>query len=101
RTLERLAASARARGHETLVAIPMEPQNFPIDDAGAFSLLTGHAPGVNAQRLEWALSRFPGYVGATAALGRLHGERYAAAPELFAAMLEEIARRGLLYIDPR
>jgi len=29
------------------------------------------------------------------------GERYAAAPELYAALLEEIARRGLLYIDPR
>ncbi len=101
RTLERLLGAARARGHETLAALPLEPQNFPIDNAGAFSLLTSHTLAVNAQRLEWALSRFGGYAGATAALGRLHGERYAAAPEPFATLLEEIARRGLLYIDPR
>ena len=30
-----------------------------------------------------------------------HGERFAAARDPFAAMLEEIARRGLLYLDAR
>ena len=101
RSAERLLGAARARGHETLVSLPLEPQNTPFDSAGAFSLLTGNPPALNAQRLEWALSRFAGYAGATGALGRLHGERYANSPELYAAMLEEIARRGLLYIDPR
>jgi polysaccharide deacetylase 2 family uncharacterized protein YibQ len=101
RTAERLLGAARARGHEMLAALPLEPQNVPLDTAGPFSLLTGNPPATNAQRLEWALSRFTGYVGATGALGRLHGERYAAAPELYAALLDEVARRGLLYIDPR
>ncbi len=98
---ERLLIAARARGHETLAALPMEPNNHPLNEAGSYALLTGAAPALNALRLEWALSRITGYVGATAALGRLHGERFAAATELHATVLKELARRGLLYIDPR
>ena len=98
---ERLLIAARARGHETLAALPMEPNNHPLNEAGSYALLTGAAPALNALRLEWALSRITGYVGATAALGRLHGERFAAATELHATVLQELARRGLLYIDPR
>ena len=98
---ERLLGAARARGHELFAALPMEPQNHPLRDAGTYALLTGNPPAVNALRLEWALSRFAGYVGVTGALGPLHGERFAASSELFATMLEELGRRGLLYVDPR
>lgn len=98
---ERILADARATGHEVLLSIPMEPERYPLDDAGNRALLTGSAPMVNQQRLEWALTRFAGYVGATAALGDLHGERFTAAPELMAPVLRELAGRGLLYVDPR
>ena len=101
RRAERLIGSARARGHELFAVVPLEPFNYPINDPGPNALLTGGAPGQNALNLEWALSRFNGYVGVTAVLGRMHGERYANAPELYAVMLEEIARRGLMYVDPR
>ena len=96
-----LLEAARARGHELLAVVPMEPSNFPLNDPGPEALLTGAAPLENARRLEWALSRFTGYVGVTAVLGRMHGDRFANAPELFSTMLEELARRGLLYVDPR
>jgi len=98
---DRVLAAARARGHEIFAALPMEPQNYPLRDAGTYALLTGNPPAVNALRLEWALSRINGYVGVTGALGPMHGERFAAASELFATALEEMARRGLLYVDPR
>jgi polysaccharide deacetylase 2 family uncharacterized protein YibQ len=98
---ERLLAEARFAGHETLLSLPLEPDRYPIDDPGNHALLTGSPPAVNDQRLEWALTRFAGYVGATGALNGMRGERYGAAPDLMAPLLRELASRGLLYIDPR
>ncbi len=98
---ERLLDAARAAGHEIWLALPLEPARYPIDDAGNHALLTGSIPALNHQRLEWALTRFTGYVGATGALGGLRGERFAAAHELMEMLLRELAGRGLLYIDPR
>ncbi len=96
-----LLAAARAAGHESLIALPLEPQNAPLNDAGDHALLTGAAPAENGRRLDWALSRIAGYAGATGALGRLHGERFAAATDQMNPVLAELAARGLFYIDPR
>ena len=96
----RLLDVARQTGHETLVSIPMEPLGYPLNDAGNHSLLTGLPPAQNHERLLWALSRIDGYVGATAALSNLRGERFAAGEQM-TQVLEELAKRGLLYVDPR
>lgn len=98
---ERLLADARATRHEVLLSIPMEPDGYPLDDAGNRALLTGNPPAVNDQRLEWALTRFAGYVGATGALSGMRGGRFAASPELIGPVLRELDRRGLIYVDPR
>jgi polysaccharide deacetylase 2 family uncharacterized protein YibQ len=98
--LEQLAELARQRGHELLISIPMEPEKYPLNDPGNEALLTSIAPGFNAQRLEWALSRVAGYVGATGALGALRGERFAASDQM-KMVFDELKRRGLLYVDPR
>jgi polysaccharide deacetylase 2 family uncharacterized protein YibQ len=98
---EALLASARELGHETLISIPMEPQNFPLLDPGNEALLTSAQPAANAQRLDWVLSRISGYVGATGVLGRMRGERFASAPVLMTPVLDELGKRGLLYLDPR
>ncbi|MBN9511415.1 MAG: divergent polysaccharide deacetylase family protein [Alphaproteobacteria bacterium] len=98
---ERLLADARAAGHELFLALPLEPARYPLDDPGNRALLTGNPSALNRQRLEWALTRFAGYVGATGALNGMRGERFAAASELMNPLLEEFAARGLLYIDPR
>ena len=96
-----LLDAARTRGHELFAAIPMEPQGYPVNDAGVHALLTGSDAAANARQLEWALSRFTGYVGATSALGRLRGERFSAAPGQMQPVLAELATRGLLYVDAR
>ncbi len=101
RNSERLVLSARARGHELLAVVPMEPTDYPASNPGPNALLTGAPPAQNALYLEWALSRFSGYAGVTAVLNRMHGERFANMTELYASMLEEIGRRGLFYVDPR
>jgi polysaccharide deacetylase 2 family uncharacterized protein YibQ len=97
---ESLLAAARQRGHETLISIPMEPEKYPLNDPGNEALLTSLSPAVNAQRLEWALSRITGYVGATGALGGLRGERFATSEQM-KDVFDELNRRGLLYVDPR
>jgi polysaccharide deacetylase 2 family uncharacterized protein YibQ len=87
--------------HEFLLSIPMEPQGFPLNDPGKQALMTSLSVEQNRSRLEWALSRIAGYVGAVGAEGSLRGERFASLPEEMNPMLAELARRGLLYVDPR
>jgi polysaccharide deacetylase 2 family uncharacterized protein YibQ len=96
-----LLAEARQHGHEFFLSIPMEPRGYPLDDPGNRALLTGNTTAANAQQLEWAMTRFTGYVGATGALGELHGERFADSSGQLEPVLEELSRRGVLYIDPR
>lgn len=97
----RLLAAARLAEHEYLLAIPMEPQGYPLSDPGPHALMTNLSLEQNRERLEWALSRFAGYVGATGALGGMRGERFAGMPEQMEPVLSVLARRGLLYIDAR
>lgn len=96
-----LIEQARARGFETLLALPLEPTGFPLNDPGDRALLTVLPMGENLNRLDWLLSRFPGHAGAVGALGPMRGERFAAAAEPLGAMQDVLARRGLLYFDPR
>jgi polysaccharide deacetylase 2 family uncharacterized protein YibQ len=98
---EPLLEQARARGHELLISIPMEPQGYPLNDEGPQALLTGAEISVNGQRLLWTLSRIAGYAGATGALDGLRGERFASTREQLAQMEDQLALRGLFYIDPR
>jgi polysaccharide deacetylase 2 family uncharacterized protein YibQ len=97
----KLLSAARAAEHEFLVSIPMEPQGFPLNDPGRQALMTSLSPEQNKARLEWALSRFAGYVGAIGAEGSLRGERFASLPEEMGPVLQQLASRGLLYVDPR
>lgn len=96
----RLVGLARETGHETLISLPMEPLGYPLNDAGNRALLTGASLAQNDERLVWALSRISGYVGATAAMSGLRGERFAGS-ERMEQVLDTLAGRGLLYIDPR
>ena len=96
-----LIERARDRGFETLLALPMEPTGFPMNDPGERALLTGLSAGENAGRLEWLLARFPGHIGAVGALMGMRGQRFAALSEPFAQMQLALAARGLLYFDAR
>ncbi len=96
-----LLASARQAGHEYLLSLPMEPDGFPLNQEGAHELLTGAPAQDNALNLEWALSRIQGYFGVTGASDGQRGERYAASATLMDSLGDELARRGLVYVDPR
>ena len=96
-----LIERARSRGFETLLAIPMEPAGFPLNDPGNRALLTGLSWTENAQRLDSLLALYPGHVGAVGGLGSMRGERFATLAEPFARLQIALADRGLLYFDPR
>ncbi len=98
---DRVLTAARNAGHEYLVSLPMEPIGYPLNDPGDQALLTGASEATNALHLDWALTRITGYVGATGALGDLRGERFGAAIDQMAPVLDHLADLGLLYVDPR
>jgi uncharacterized protein len=88
-------SEARRLGHEVLLEVPMEPQDFPDSDPGPHTLRSGVERDTNPQRLNWALSRFTGYAGVTNLLGR----RFLADAEALSPIMTELARRGLYFYD--
>ena len=87
--------SARQSGHETLLALPMEPFDYPRNDPGPNTLLTNRANSDNIERLDWALRQGTGYVGVTT----LSGSRFTTDPEKIKPLLESLKQRGLLALD--
>jgi polysaccharide deacetylase 2 family uncharacterized protein YibQ len=90
-----LAGRARARGHEVLLQVPMEPFDYPDNDPGPQTLLTSLTPQQNIDRLYWLMSRLQGYVGIVGAMGG----RFTASDQSFAPVLRETAKRGLIFVD--
>jgi len=88
-------AEARAKGHEVLLEIPMEPFDFPESDPGPHTLRAGQEEDANIQRLDWALSRFTGYAGVT----NLLGQRFLSDAEALSPVVTSLNRRGLYFFD--
>jgi polysaccharide deacetylase 2 family uncharacterized protein YibQ len=95
RNLQDGVSRARADGHEVLLQIPLEPNNYPTEDPGPHTLLTTLPPQENMKRLQWLMSRYTGYVGVTNHMGA----KFESATDSFVPVLEELKRRGLLYVD--
>ena len=95
RNLQESVSRARGNGHEVLLQIPLEPSNYPTVDPGPHTLLTTLPPQDNMKRLQWLMSRYTGYVGVTNHMG----EKFEATSESLTPVLEELKRRGLLYVD--
>jgi polysaccharide deacetylase 2 family uncharacterized protein YibQ len=92
---EKLVEQARARHHEVLLQIPMEPFDYPDNDPGPQTLLTTLDATQNVDRLLWHLGRIQGYVGLTSFMGG----RFVASDGAMQPVIKEAARRGLGYFD--
>jgi polysaccharide deacetylase 2 family uncharacterized protein YibQ len=88
-------AHARAKGHEVLVELPMEPLNYPDDDPGPLALLDDRPIEDNVTRLDGILDRAEGAVGVSA----LMGSRFTGDEALIGPILEALGERGFLYVD--
>ncbi len=91
----RWLSAARSLGHEVLLQVPMEPFDFPDSDPGPHTLRAGSVTSANAERLNWALTRFTGYAGVT----NLLGDRLLSDTEALAPILTTLSRRGLYFYD--
>ncbi|MEO6394394.1 MAG: divergent polysaccharide deacetylase family protein [Devosia sp.] len=88
-------AAARNAGHEILLQVPLEPFDYPDNDPGPETLLTGQAPRDNLDKLFTVMGKFGGYVG----LMNHMGARFTASAADFGPMMEELGTRGLGYLD--
>jgi polysaccharide deacetylase 2 family uncharacterized protein YibQ len=95
RSLQERVTKARDDGHEVLLAIPLEPKDYPAEDPGPHVLLTTLPTDENVKRLQWLMSRYTGYVGVTNDMGA----KFEVTEASLRPMLEEVKRRGLLYLD--
>jgi polysaccharide deacetylase 2 family uncharacterized protein YibQ len=92
-----LVDAAREKGHEVLLAVPMQPQGYPASDPGANTLLTNQSDEENVRRLEATLAAFTGYVGLTSRTDS--GTAFLTQRENLRAVLQQVQRRGLVYLD--
>ena len=95
KALSTTVAAARTAGHEVLLEVPLEPFDYPQNDPGPQTLLTGEPARANLDKLFWLMSRFGGYVG----LLNNMGARFTASAADFAPVMEELGARGLGYVD--
>jgi len=96
RNLAKQAATARAAGHELLLHVPMEPRNRKLD-AGPDVLLVDIEPDELRKRLNRGLDRFDSFVG----INNHMGSRFTADAVGMTIVMEELKRRGLLFLDSR
>lgn len=90
----RQAASARAKGHELLVHVPMEPQGASYDP-GPDVLTVGLSADELRRRMQYGLSRFDSFVG----INNHMGSRFTTNAPGMQVVMEELRERGLLFLD--
>jgi len=95
--LPALTAEARAAGHELLVHMPMEPLDLAGNNPGPYALLTDLPLDEIRRRLVWGLQRFEGFVG----INNHMGSAFSSFEPGLALVMEELAARGLLFLDSR
>lgn len=91
----KLAERARGEEHEVLLQAPMEPFDYPDNDPGPQTLLTSVTAEQNIDRLQWLMSRLQGYVGIVSYMGA----RFTATEQAMSPVLNETAKRGLIFVD--
>jgi hypothetical protein len=95
RKLQAWVSLARARAHEAMIDLPLEPVNYPASDPGYFALLTGNSTDENLQRLAQVVDSSSAIVGLTAFMG----SRFSTSEPAMAPIVKTLADRGLLYLD--
>jgi uncharacterized protein len=94
-SLQGLVSTARAKGHEILLEVPLEPFDYPDNDPGQDTLLTGPAAAENPARLRRVMGRVTGYAG----IVNSQGARFLSSADDVRFLLDEAARRGLYFVD--
>ena len=86
---------ARAHGHEVVLETPMEPNDFPNNDPGPYTLMASASPAETARRLNWVMSRATGYFALTNYLGG----RFLASGAAVDGFMAQVKAHGLGFLD--
>ena len=93
--LQSSVSAARAAGHEVLLELPMEPFDYPSNDPGPNTLMTGTAAVDNPAHMQWLMSRISGYAGVM----NMQGAKFLSATDDLRPVVEQLKRRGLFLLD--
>jgi polysaccharide deacetylase 2 family uncharacterized protein YibQ len=93
--LREQAKAARAKGHELMLHLPMEPTGRA--DPGPNALLVSLSDAEIRQRTTAALDSFDGFVG----MNNHMGSRFTAFKPGMETVLRQLKGRGLMYLDSR
>lgn len=95
RDLPEQARAARARGHELMLHMPMEPNGR--NDPGPGALMVSMTDAELRQKLLIALESFGGYVG----INNHMGSRFTANRHDLEVVMRQLKPRGLMFLDSR
>ncbi len=96
RDLQRQVRDARARGHEVMLHMPMEPSSASVDP-GPHALLASYDREKILHEMTWMLDQFDGYVG----VNNHMGSKFTSDPERMQVVMEVMKARGLLFLDSK
>lgn len=85
---------SRLAGHELFMSLPMESEDFPVEDAGPLALDTRIQLVENQRRLETVMASAQGYVG----LVTMMGSRFMKADGQVRRVLQDVKARGLMFV---
>lgn len=94
-SLLRWMQAARQDGHEVLIQIPLEPYDYPRVNPGRNTLTVEASPAATLENLHRTMGRITNYTGVM----NYMGARFTAEPEAMTSVIQDIAKRGLLYLD--
>jgi len=63
KNIEEWTQQAHEAGYEVFLDVPMEPENYPLADAGPYALLTSHEEATLKENLQWMQTRTPYFLG--------------------------------------
>jgi len=94
-SLGRWMQEARRDGRELLMQVPLEPFDVLKANPGRNTLLAEADAAENIDRLRRALGRTTNYVGVLNHMGA----RFTATPEAMQPFMDELGKRGLMFLD--
>lgn len=94
-SLGRWMQAARQDGHEILMQIPLEPFDYPRVNPGRNTLTVDAPQAATLENLHRAMGRITNYTGVM----NYMGARFTADTKAMTPVIQDLSKRGLLYLD--
>jgi len=94
--LPEITGKAKAKGHELMIHVPMEPMSATTDP-GPMALRDGMSAEALKVNLSQVFKSFSGYVG----INNHMGSKLTKNPDAMRVVMEELAQRDLLFVDSK